>query len=146
MASEEPDDAVAQQQQTPTVNAARPAERAIEMRSAGFTYRQIADALRVSVSTAHKYVQKEILKQRTALAESREDIRDLDLKKLAWLEQRLMQAASGGDLAASRLLLASVQLRRLYLKDLPPIPGIPTEEAMMAQIGVFSESLCKELS
>lgn len=98
----------------------RPQERALEMRSVGFTYRQIADALGIALSTAHTYVKNEMVLQRQELAESREDVRDLDMQKLAWLERRLMQAANEGDLQAGRMLLGSIQLRRLYMKDLPP--------------------------
>ena len=62
-------------------------ERAIEMRSAGLTYRQIGAQLDVAPSTVHRLVKAEIATQRTEWTETREDVRDLDLRKLAWLER-----------------------------------------------------------
>ena len=94
--------------------------RAMEMRATGFTYRQIGETLGVCASTAHGYVKREISKNRTSLAETRLDARDLDLSKIAWLERKLTLAVNDGDLAAGRLLLAAIQLRRSYLKELPP--------------------------
>jgi hypothetical protein len=114
------DGTLVQKQQSAVRTTLSPREQAIELRSAGFTYQQIANQLNVTLSTAHGYVKREIAKQRQELAESRADVRDLDLNKLAWLERRLMQATNDGDWKAGRLLIASIQLRRLYMKDLPP--------------------------
>ncbi|MCG8587423.1 MAG: hypothetical protein MI757_22175 [Pirellulales bacterium] len=111
--------AVAETTDTAVEARERKEERAHEMRSAGFTYRQIADTLHVSLGTAHAYVKREMARRRQELAESREDVRDLDMAKLAWVERRLIQLAIEGDLKATRLLHNSIQIRRQYMKDLP---------------------------
>ena len=106
------------QQTSGTANVGEGAS-AVEMRAAGFTYRQIAARMGVDVATAHRRVRRGLAKQRKEEIESRDDVRDLDLTKLAWLERRIMQDALDGDQGAARLLLACIQCRRQYVKDVP---------------------------
>lgn len=92
-------------------------ERLIQMRAAGMTYRQIAQRFDIGVATAHRQVTAALERRRDWLHESRDDVRDLDLQKLEWVETKLVREAAAGDLKATQVLLACIRMRRQYIRD-----------------------------
>ena len=86
---------------------------ALALRTEGLEYRQIAEAQGVAPSTAHRRVMRALRRQRVRQAELREDVRDIDLLKLARLEQAFWPAAMAGDLKAAQFIYRVINGRRL---------------------------------
>lgn len=99
---------------TEIIDAAR---QALELRRDGASYRDIADRLDVSISTAHKYVQRELS---DIPAAERVQLRELEAARLDALQALAWPLARTGDLAAIRECRAiSESRRRLFGLDAP---------------------------
>lgn len=99
---------------TETIDAAR---KALELRRSGASYRNIADTLNVSMSTAHKYVQRELSEIPAA---DRAQLRELEAARLDTLQAVAWDQAKAGDLAAVKECRAiSESRRRLFGLDAP---------------------------
>src|SRR5206468_2267078 len=88
----------------------------LNLRSNGFTYRQIARAQKVQVATAHDRVQRAIRRERELAPETPEEVRELELIKLDRMERALMPAAATGDPSAVRLVLRIIDTRQRLMK------------------------------
>ena len=123
---------------TDTIDTAR---KALELRRAGASYRNIADTLNVSMSTAHKYVQRELSEIPAA---DRAQLRELEAARLDTLQAVAWDQAKAGDLAAIKECRAiSESRRRLFGLDAPqqvemhgaePVDIMGTARNILAQI------------
>ncbi len=100
------------------------AVRALGMRAGGHSYRAIARALGVSLSTAHGYVAEALADLRTHTAEQAQTLRDLEAHKLDRAERftwRALRSAGPADVAklANTLRSISESRRRLLGLDAP---------------------------
>lgn len=82
--------------------------RALELRKAGGSYRQIATALGVDVATAWDDVQTEMAELRKLAGQAAEDARELELQRLdRWQAKLEGRGISGGD---HRAIAAAVRI------------------------------------
>lgn len=80
---------------------------AFEMRKEGFSYREIADAIRMSPEAAYRLVKREVVELVTLTKEDAEEVRQLELERLdAMLAGGLMKRAMTGkdDDAVDRVI------------------------------------------
>ena len=86
---------------SPTTNrrtaAAERAKQAVSLRIAGATFAQIGERLGVSTQAAHKMVVKHLEETRRLTAESAEQLRDMELKRLDAMQAALWPDAMRGD-------------------------------------------------
>jgi outer membrane PBP1 activator LpoA protein len=78
---------------------------AMRLRISGLTYRQIADELNCTVSTAHDLVMTELRQAREEASETREELRQIELDRLDGLQAAYYSAALEGDAQAAELCL-----------------------------------------
>ena len=90
---------------------------ALEMRKRGANYREIAAALGVGLTTAHRYVTAELDELRAETRASAEQLRDLELERLDQYLARLQPKIEDGDEKAIATALR-VQERRAKLTGL----------------------------
>jgi hypothetical protein len=103
--------------------------RAVELKTAGYTYAQVADELGYSSrGTAYNVVAKALREQ---TAEAVADLRDLENARLDALQLALWDAAMTGDINAAGVIMKIVQTR-VHLNGLKPagdgirvVPQIP---------------------
>jgi outer membrane PBP1 activator LpoA protein len=94
--------------------------RAVELKTAGLTYEQIADELGyTSRGTAYSVVAKALREQ---TAEAVTDLRDLENARLDALQHALWDAAMTGDVGAVNSILQIVKAR-VHLNGLEPARG-----------------------
>jgi hypothetical protein len=91
--------------------------QAVELRTQGRTYVQIAEALQVSTSAAHKAVADYLEQTRAVSREAAEEVRRLELDRLDRVLAVVGPMAEGGDLQAVDRLLR-IQERRASLLGL----------------------------
>lgn len=86
---------------SPTTNrrtaAAERAKQAVNLRIAGATFAQIGERIGVSTQAAHKMVVKHLDETRRLTAESAEQLRDMELKRLDAMQAALWPDAMRGD-------------------------------------------------
>jgi hypothetical protein len=100
-----------------TVDSVEWHRRAVELRTQGRTYQQIADELGVSVGGAHVAVTRYLEETRAISREGAEEIRRLELDRLDRILSTIGPQAEGGDLAAVDRVLR-LQERRAHLLGL----------------------------
>ena len=99
--------------------------RALELRKAGRTYRQIAARLQCSLGAAHKYVSSALAQLRGEVQESARELRELEIERLDDLERRLRARLKPGcsEADCARLALAILRVsesrRKLLGLDAP---------------------------
>ena len=92
--------------------------RAVELKSAGFTYEQVANQLGyTSRGTAFNVVAKALREQ---TAEAVTNLRDLENARLDALQAALWDAAMTGDVRAATTIVQIVQAR-VHLNGLEPV-------------------------
>lgn len=91
--------------------------QAVELRTQGRTYVQIAEQLEVSTSAAHKAVADYLEQTRAVSREAAEEVRRLELDRLDRILAAIGPLAEGGDLAAVDRVLR-IQERRASLLGL----------------------------
>ncbi len=100
---------------TQRAKAAELRKKALELRTLGLSYRQIADQLAISKTAAYRHVVKAI---ETLENESREDAkvnRRLDLERLDWIIREAMKQSLKGDLQAMDRIMKAIDRRaRIY--------------------------------
>ncbi len=96
-------------------------EKAIALRCTGATYRAIAKALSVSVSTAHDLVSKAIVERREQKAQRTDELVELELERCDQLQRALAKKASEGN---ERAVMATLKImdRRAKLLGLDAAP------------------------
>ncbi len=82
-------------------------EKAIALRCTGATYRAIAKALSVSVSTAHDLVSKAIVERREQKAKRTDELVELELERCDQLQRALAKKANEGN---ERAVTASLKI------------------------------------
>lgn len=75
---------------------------ALELRHAGSTYPQIAQAMQCAQSTAHEYVQAALLE---TIQEPADAVRELELSRLDTMLKALWQTVLGGSPSEKRLAI-----------------------------------------
>ena len=95
-------------------------EEAFRLRSEGMTFREIANVMGVDPSMAHRRVKRQLSRQKRNLSDRQEEVREIELEKLRWIEQALLPDAKSGDYTAIKIVLRIMDMRRKYLKDIPP--------------------------
>lgn len=106
------------------IEASERACHALSLRLRGHSYRAVARALGVSLSTAHGYVAEALADLRTHTAEQAQTLRDLEAHKLDRAERftwRALRSADPADVAklANTLRSISESRRRLLGLDAP---------------------------
>lgn len=101
-------------------------EQALELRRAGASYRDIARALGVTTSNAHKYVRRAIGRQLTRVDELSAEVRQLELDRLDRLLRGIWPQASGGNLQAIDRVLRIMERRAGILGTDAPKKYAPT--------------------
>lgn len=71
--------------------------RALELRKRGKSYRDIANELTCSLSTAHGYVSEALAELRAQVLESAQELREIELQKLDELEDEMRKRLPGAD-------------------------------------------------
>lgn len=89
-------------------------QKAIDLRLAGMTYREIGDALGVHHKTAEEYVDR-VLSISGETVENREKVLALELQRLDRMQSRLWNRVLAGDHAADYLILKIQDRRARYL-------------------------------
>lgn len=103
--------------------------QALDYRTSGMTYRQIAHTMHVDVKTAHSYV-RDALKEITR--ENAENVLDLELKRYDHLLAATYQNALEGDLhALDRVLNIMGRIERLHGIESPKNTDGASETANM---------------
>ena len=101
--------------------------KALELRRAGYGFREIADKLDVSVGRAHQYVTEAFEDARTQVAAHTDELRAQELSRLDGMMQRLypLATASKPDLqAVDRVLKCMERRARLLGLDAPMRVGV----------------------
>jgi predicted transcriptional regulator len=80
------------------------------MRSRGYSYTDIAKALGISRSTAHKYVTAELDKLRAETRASAAQIRSLELARLDRLWRRAEEMLADGDADGAKAIAAAIRI------------------------------------
>lgn len=95
--------------------------RALEMRKAGATYRQIAAALSIEACTAWRDVQAEMIALRQLAVEGAEDVRELELQRLdrLWVKLEQNGLQRGDHRAVSAAVRISERRAKLLGLDAP---------------------------
>ena len=90
-------------------------KHALDLRKAGFTYQEIADRLKVVVSTAHKDVTSELKRLAKETLESADEVRQLELGRLDMLLKGLEPMARVGKSDAVNAYLKVMERRAKLL-------------------------------
>lgn len=115
---------------------------AVRLRSAGLTYRQIAERMGCDPSTAHRRCNRALAAQP---AEAVSEYRALELERLDALQAALWPAAIGGDVRAVRGVL-EVMTRRSKLLGLDKPVEVTLEHFSTADIDREVERLAQLLA
>lgn len=90
-------------------------EKCLELRLAGFSYKQIGTALGISAQAAHKHVTKGLEDLRASTKEKAENVRDMELARLDQMLLRQYQRAVEGDRDSIETVLKIMARRAKYL-------------------------------
>jgi uncharacterized membrane protein YqiK len=106
---------------------------ALRLRQDAYSYQQIADALGVSIATAHKWVKAALEEIRAVVRVEAEAVRELEDARLDVAARRLMDTVRAGTpdqatRASQALVRVSESRRHLWGVDLAPPPGDPPAE------------------
>jgi len=105
--------------------------RALELRRAGCSYRQIASQLGVDLHTAHSDVMAEVLELRNETKHEAQDLRDIELARCDELTFALWPTAQAGDAkAVSAVMRISERRARLLGLDAPTAQNVRVEGDM----------------
>lgn len=85
------------------------------LRRAGASYQQIAEALDVSTTMAHRYVKQALEAMREETRETAEDVRQLELARLDEMLSRLWPKVTEGDMKAYDRALRIMERRSKLL-------------------------------
>lgn len=99
------------------------AEKAIALRCTGATYRAIAKAINVSVSTAHDLVSKAVAERREQKAQRTDELVELELERCDQLQRALAKKAADGNERAIATTLRIME-RRAKLLGLDAAPKL----------------------
>lgn len=120
-------------------------KRAIDLRQAGMDYREIAEALDVSVSVAYEYVER-VLALTAQNRENAEQVRTLELERLDKMQSRLWSRVLAGDHGADYLILKIMERRASYLglnapqrTEVTGADGGPIEVSMSARAALAAQ-------
>ena len=80
---------------------------AFRLRKLGHSYSQIAEAIGVSITTAHRYVKREI---EALIKEPAEEVRKLELERLDYLLDRTLQALDRDGSDESKLVPTALRV------------------------------------
>lgn len=123
--------------------------KAVQLRTAGFTYRQIGKALGISHTAAHKLVMKEIREARTLTREKADEMRQMAHNRLETMVNRLWLKAMPQDptqeldlYAMDRIIRLMVFHARLMGYEEPQKFQVDINEVRV-QFGVIVEKIAK---
>lgn len=88
--------------------------KALDLRSAGKTYRDIAQILGISVSAAHNLVSRGMDRLIAKCEEKAEMVRSMELDRLDKLQSAVWDAATTGDIQAIDRMLKIMESRAKY--------------------------------
>ena len=109
-----------QQARPDSVNSHEKEERALDLRRAGASYRDICKALGVSVATAHKLVARGMKRLIARCEEKAEDIKSMELDRLDKLSLAVWPQAMKGHLQAVDRMLKIMDQRAKLLGAYAP--------------------------
>jgi len=114
--------------------------RALELRKAGMTYQQIADALGYgSISAAEKAVKSGL---KLLPREAANDVRQLEMERLAKIIASHWSAVLKGHVRSTEVVLRAMERRSAYLGlDAPKDTKISGELGIRRYIGVDPEAV-----
>lgn len=94
--------------------------KCIELRKAGFSYRQIGQQLDLDPSNAYRRVRRVLQKEIDSMSETTEQYRHLELLRLETIGAKIYQQAVNGDLQAiDRYIALSGRRARMLGVDAP---------------------------
>ncbi|QPG06542.1 hypothetical protein IT774_05050 [Salinimonas marina] len=76
------------------------ADKALDLKKKGYSYREIGNKLKIGTSTAHKYIAQELTKLAEMTQEKTMEYRQLQIERLEKLLRVSMELATTGDLNA----------------------------------------------
>jgi hypothetical protein len=119
---------------------------ALDLRTKGFTYDRIAEALGMSTSGAADSVRRALQALKTETAEKAEEVRDLELRRLDRMLQIAEAAAESGDISAIDRVLRIQERRSKYLGlDAPAKAEIKSETTARIDLGVLDDRKLDDL-
>lgn len=102
--------------------------QAVELRKAGFNYRQIGELLGVSHVAAGKAVKRALKTYSEQTKEATDDFRQLELERLDELNLAFWPKAVAGDIQAAKLILRVVEQRSRLLGLEAPRPLVAIDQ------------------
>lgn len=115
-----------QQARPDSVNSHENEEKALELRRAGASYRDIGRTMGVSVAIAHKYVTRGMKRLVARCEEKAEDVRSMELDRLDKLQLAIWPQATKGHLQAVDRMLKIMDQRAKLLGTYAPTKIAPT--------------------
>jgi DNA-binding Lrp family transcriptional regulator len=125
------------------VKAAELAPQVLDLRKQGYNYREIAERLGISVSTAHKHVTKMLAALREKTVEIADDVLRMELDRLDTMLAGVWTAATAGDTNAIDRVLKIMERRSKYLGlDAPEAVtlGVHTDQSTEVDLDKLSEA------
>lgn len=113
------------------VLAAEREQRAVELRKAGYTFRQIGEALGISHVAASKAVRRALKRLNEQTEGETNELRALELERLNALNAAFWAKAMSGDVQAGRLVLRVIE-QRARLLDLVPSQAVTIDQRQVA--------------
>ena len=111
--------------------------KALELRTIGLSYQQIADQLGVSKSAAHRAVVKSLEDIQEETRELAKLNKTLDLQRLEWIIREAMKLALKGDLQAMDRVMKAIDRRaKIYGFEAPQKVAQTTPDGEEVQQGV----------
>lgn len=108
------------------VTAIQRQQRAVELRRAGYSYREIGKAIGIGTTSAHRLVTRAVVETRKAIAEDVNEMRALELSRLDALLGGLWADARRGHLGAIDRVLRIMERRAKLLGLDAPLKGART--------------------
>lgn len=119
---------------------------ALDLRTKGFTYDRIAEALGISRAGAAECVRRALAALKVETEEKAEEVRDLELRRLDRMLQIAEAAAESGDISAIDRVLRIQERRSKYLGlDAPARAEIKSETTARVDLGVLDDRKLDDL-
>lgn len=119
---------------------------ALDLRTKGWTYERIAEALGMSTSGAADSVRRALQALKAETAEKAEEVRDLELRRLDRMLEIAEGAAESGDISAIDRVLRIQERRSKYLGlDAPARAEIKSETTARVDLGGLDDRKLDDL-
>ena len=117
-------------------------QRALELRKAGATYQQIADAMGLSTMGAYNAVKRAIGKLNNKITEDAKAVRRLELERLNQAQLAIWPRVQKGDIKAINALLRIMERRaKLLGLDAPAEANVNVTEQVDLSKGITRENV-----